>query len=853
MSRTPPEDSAPQGSSGNPPKRKKNDAKDKGKSRSLIVRFFNHPVGKVLLALIVFSFSGVLMVTAYYYNKYATFIEDKLNEGPYSNTSKLYATPQVVNLRDDTSPEEIAEALRRAGYTTSRSNRMGWYSQKPDSVEVYPGPDSYFQQEAHLVKFKGTDVAEIVSLRDNTQRTQFWLEPEIITNLADKNREKRRILTFAEIPQVMVNAVLSAEDKRFFQHAGFDPLRILKSAYEDIKAGDISQGASTISMQLAREIWGNKVRGWKRKIPEVLMTLHLERKLTKNEIFEHYTNQIDLGRVGSFNIHGFGEGAQVFFGKELRKLNIQEAALLAGIVQAPSAFNPLRNPEKARARRNIILRMMRDNGYITQTEYEAASNAPLGVVSGGSESEDAPYFAHYLNDQLQTKFQDRDFQEDSYRVYTTLDINLQKAAASAVKAGVKELNATAIKRGRTAAKGWPPIQAALVAMDAHSGEILAMVGGEDYGVSQLNRALAKRPPGSIFKPFVYAAALNTASEGGLNPVTPATTVVDEATTFWFDDKPYEPGNFGDKFLNGPVTMRYALAHSLNIPTLKFAEMAGYDTIVTLARASGMNNQIKATPAVALGAYEVTPIEIAGAYTVFSNSGVYVEPSSVKLIRDKDGKVVYTNKPKTRNVLDPRVTYMMVDLLQEVMRSGTAAGVRGRGFTLPAAGKTGTSHDAWFAGFTSKIIAVVWVGYDDNRDVKMEGAKAALPIWTEFMKQAHEFSPYRFAGGFGAPDGVVSVEIDSATGKLAAAGCSGTTKSEVFLAGTQPLEYCNGSSATRVMAFASEPEPEAKDDPRPARRSRKTTAIPVSDKQTAPKPPAAPPKKGILDRLFGWAK
>jgi penicillin-binding protein 1B len=651
----------------------------------------------------------------------------------------------------------------------------------------------------------------------------------------------------------MVNAVLSAEDKRFFQHAGFDPLRVIKAAYVDVKSGQNLQGASTLSMQLAREIWGNKERGWQRKLPEILMTLHLERKLTKNEIFEHYTNQIDLGRVGSFNIHGFGEGAQVFFGKELRKLNLQEAALLAGIVQAPSRFNPLRNPDRARTRRNIILMMMRDNEYITQKEYEAASNAPLGVVSGGSDSEDAPYFAHYLNDQLQAQFQDRDFQEDSYRVYTTLDMNLQKAGAAAIKAGLKELNATAVKRGRTAAKGWPPIQAALVAIDAHTGEMLTMVGGEDYGASQLNRALAKRPPGSVFKPFVYAAALNTASAGGVNPITPASTVVDEPTTFWFDDKPYEPGNFGDKFLNAPVTMRYALSHSLNIPTIKFAEMAGYDTIVTLAKAAGMNNQIKATPAVALGAYEVTPIEVAGSYTIFSNYGTYVEPSSIKLIRDKDGKVVYTNKPKTRNVLDPRISYMMVDLLQEVLRSGTAAGVRGRGFTLPAAGKTGTSHDAWFAGFTSKIIAVVWVGYDDNRDVKMEGAKAALPIWTDFMKRAHEFSPYRYARGFPAPDGVVSVDIDSSTGKLAAGGCGGTVKAEVFLAGTQPLEYCNGSSATRVMAFAAEPDDEEKDEPRPARRSRRTTSIPISDGQTSSAKPAPPPaeKKGVINRILGW--
>jgi len=818
---------------------------------SLPKRFLSGTFGRVLLALGIFGLSAGLITFSYFYYKYATLIEEKLAGGPFVNTSKLFSAPQVINLEDETSPEEIAAALRRAGYGESRSNRMGWYQLKPDGIEVFPGGDSYFQQEAHVVRFHDGAVSQIISLRDNTARTQFWLEPELITNLFDRNREKRRILRFHDIPQLVVNAVLSAEDKRFFQHAGFDPFRIIKSAYVDIKTMSNTQGASTLSMQLARSLLLTTDRNWRRKIPEILITMHLERKLTKEEIFEHYANQIYLGRVGSFNVHGFGEGAQVFFGKDLRQLSLPEAALLAGVIQSPSRFNPLRYPDRARTRRNIILSMMRDNGHVTQKEYEEASNAPLGVSSNSSESEDAPYFVDLVNSQLLNQFKDHDFQANSYRVYTSLDMNLQKAAAEAMRIGLKEVDESLLRRGRTQAKGWPLVQAAMVVLDARTGEMKALIGGRHYGTSQLNRALARRQPGSVFKPFVYAAALSTALEGSGKTITPVTTVMDEPTTFWFDDKPYEPSNFKDEF-HGMVTLRQALSKSMNIPTIKFAEMIGYDKVVDLARNAGLNMDIQPTPAVALGAYEVRPLEIAGAYTIFSNKGVYVEPGWIKLIRDQDGKIIFNQKPVEREVLDPRVSYMMVNLLEEVLRSGTGVATRARGFSLPAAGKTGTYYDGWFAGFTSELICVVWVGYDDNRDIKQEGSKTALPIWTEFMKRAHQFRPYRRAKPFQAPDGIVTVDVDPGSWKLAGSGCGSPPKSEVFLAGTQPLEYCGGG-ATQVASWdVPSADPVVEDSGKPRRSVRRaSTSIPVISpppperKTTEPKE-----KKGVLSRILG---
>ncbi len=819
-------------------------------NRALLVRLLMHPAGKVLLAMGVFAATLATMVFTFYYVRYARLIEEKLARGPFTNTARLFAAPQALSLGEEIAADELVTHLRSAGYGESRGNRMGWYNRRSDSLEIFPGPEAYFQQEAGLIRFREGRIAQIISLRDNTERTQYLLEPELVTNLFDRNREKRRLVKFGDIPKVAVNAVIAAEDKRFFQHAGFDPLRVIKAAYVDLRERRKAEGASTLSMQVARGFWLTQDKTWRRKAAEVLITLQLEQKLTKEEIFEYYVNQVYLGRRGSFNIHGIGEAAQAFFGKDIRQLNLPEAALLAGVIQRPSRHDPFRNPERARARRNVILGLMRESDLIGEQEHAAAVTAPLGLAASASESADASYFVDLVNSQLQERFQDHDFQANSYRIYTTLDLNLQRAAAEAVEAGLRDVDDQLRRLGRTAARGWPGVQVALVALDATSGEVRALIGGRNYGASQLNRALAKRQPGSVFKPFVYAAALNTALEGGPRPITPISTVVDEPTTFWYDNKPYEPNNYKNEF-HGVVTLRQALAKSMNIPTVKFAESVGYDRVVELARQAGLNMAIQPTPAVALGAYEVTPVEIAGAYTIFVNQGVFHRPSWIRLIRDQHGKTLFENKAETQAVLDARVAYLMVHLLEDVLRSGTGVGVRGRGFALPAAGKTGTSHDGWFAGFTSRLLCVVWVGYDDNRELKLEGARSALPIWTEFMKRAHQYRSYRSVRPFEPPDGVVSVEVDPASGRLAAAGC-GPPRAELFIAGSQPNELCRGGT-TQVAGWDTPVEETAAPgaEPRKARagRSQEVASVRV--------PPAAPPaveektkpKKGFFSRIL----
>ncbi len=338
-----------------------------------------------------------------------------------------------------------------------------------------------------------------------------------------------------------------------------------------------------------------------------MITLELEQKLSKQEIFEFYCNQIDLGHRGTFGIRGFGEASQAYFGKDIRQLTVPEAAMLAGLVQRPSYYNPFRHPDRIRERRNVVLSLMRQNGFISEREYALACDTPVQLVTAGSESTEAPYFVDLVNDDLQAHFQDKDFQAASYRIYTTLDLDLQRAAVEAVRLGMVHVDEQLKKQRRHKNVAFPDAQVALIAIDPHTGAIKALIGGRNYGVSQLNRVLAMRQPGSSFKPFVYAAALDTAINGGQRIVTPATMVDDEPTTFWFDNKPYEPANFKHEYY-GEVTLRQALAHSMNVATIKVAEMIGYDAVVQLARKAGLNDDIQATPAVAIGAYDTMPLE-----------------------------------------------------------------------------------------------------------------------------------------------------------------------------------------------------------------------------------------------------
>ena len=722
-------------------------------------RFWFGPAGIVLSALLLIVAVTGVGVFSYYWHRYSRLIDRKLSGGPFNTPSKIFAAPEAVYVGLPVHPGEVVSRLRNAGYSESSANRNGWYRVRADAVEIFPGADSYFAAEPAVVKFAGNKVARIVSLRDNTDQSLYELEPELITNLFDKSREKRRLVRFEEIPPILRNAIIAIEDKRFFEHRGFDPLRLIKAAYIDLREMRKEQGASTLSQQLARSFFLYQDKHWTRKVAELLITLQLEQRLSKEQIFEFYCNQIYLGRRGTFNVHGIGEAAQAYFGKDFRDLTLPEAATVAGIIQRPGYFDPFRNPDRVRDRRNLVLSAMLQNDFIKRQQYEDAIKTPLNVAIGAIESSDAPYFVDLVNEQLQARFPEKDLVTQVYRVYTTLDLNLQRAAVGAVRYGMPLVDEQIKRQRRFRGKTAPVPQCALVALDPHTGEVKALLGGRNYGLSQLNRVVAKRQPGSAFKPFVYATALETALEPASGPVlTPVSAIEDVPTIFWFDGKPYEPSNFKHE-LHGMTTLRMALAKSMNIATVKVAETVGYDKVVELARRAGMNLQIQPTPAVALGAYEVQPLEVAGAYTMFANGGVRADPYMIRTVRAQTGRTVLENHPKQTPVLDPRIAYMMTNLLEEVMRSGTAAGTRARGFVVPAAGKTGSSRDGWFAGYTSNLLCIVWVGLDDNTDLEIEGAKSALPIWTEFMKRAITFRAYRNPAPFEPVDGIVTAEVD----------------------------------------------------------------------------------------------
>lgn len=794
--------------SARPKSRSKNSGPPRSGFLGLLVYIFAMPAVRYGL----FALAGIAIILAVMvgleYRKYARLTDQKLVSGPFPNSSLLYAAPQVIGVGDPGAPLQFANRLRESGYLEdARSNTLGWYHIRPSAIEIFPGQSSYSRSEPGVIKFSDGKVSSIISLSDNAPRTQYTMEPRLLSSLFDRNREKRRLVKYDDIPPMLVHAVISIEDKRFFQHSGFDPVRIGKAVLVDIRERRNAQGASTLTQQLARNIWLDSRKTYGRKFDELLITIHLERKLTKQKIFEYYANQVDLGRRGSFAIRGFGEAAQAYFGKGLGSLTISEAATLAGLIQQPSRFNPVRYPERARSRRNIVLRQMLDNRYITDEQYREALDAPIVTSRQGVESADAPYFVDLVNERLANEFGDQDFQESGSRIYTTLDPDLQRDAAEAIGVGLKEVNTILARRAKKGEKIGDP-QVALICMDPHTGEVKALIGGKNYGVSQLNHAVAKRPSGSIFKPFVYAVALNSGLQPRPDPLTASTMLKDEMRTFYFGGQAYEPTDYHKDEGSGDVTLRTAFARSLNIPAVEVAEAAGYNNIAELAHQAGLQD-IQPTPSMALGAYNVTPLDITSAFTTFANDGVMIHARMISEIVGRNDES-WKSSPDTRKLLDPRVNFLVLSLMQEVLRSGSGAGVHARGFNLPAAGKTGSSHDAWFAGFTSKLLCVVWVGLDDYQDLKIDGAKAALPIWAEFMRRAHKHRAYRDVSDFKAPEGVVSSPVDSQTGQLATGNCPPKqVNTEYFLLGTQPASFCllHQSGGTQIAGWEAAPLPQ----------------------------------------------
>jgi len=739
----------------------------------------------------------------YYYIKYDRIIAQRFRSPVFSNSAKIFALPQTIRDGEKTDAKEIAADLRRAGYSDEKHtdienlSPMGSFRLMPDGIEITPGSESYHSPEEARIMIEDGQVTQIAS--KGNQLSAYELEPQLVTSLFDaEQRSKRQIVKYNDIPKVMVDAVLAIEDRRFFEHSGVNFLRMAEAGWIDLTRQRHEQGGSTITMQLSRGFFLTPEKTIKRKLTEMLIAEEMEQKFSKQQIFEFYANWVNLGQRGSFAISGFAEASRAYFNKDLKDISLPEAALIAGIIQGPSRLSPYRHPERALERRNLVLDSMVDTHAITREQADKAKAAPLKLAAPNVEASDAPYFVDMVRDSLINKFNEHDLNDQSYRIYTTLDPDLQKAAAQAVESGIKlvdqqvtKLRTKRVKVGKkyeTQVLPGPQAQVALVALDPHTGSVLALVGGRDYGFSQLNHAVSKRPTGSIFKPFVYAAAMNTGIDGSQNVITPASTVTDAPTSFAYGDQIYEPRNYKEEY-HGDVTLRYALAMSLNNATVKVAEEVGYDKVADLAKQAGITS-VKPTPAMALGSYEATPLDMAGAYTSFANNGERLSPILVNSVRNAKGDVVANFKTEQRQVLDPRIAYIMTNMMESVINNGLGyTAVRLRGFTQPAAGKTGSSHDGWFAGYTSNLLCIVWVGYDDYSDLRLSGAQTAAPIWTAFMKKAAELPQYSDMKEFAQPTGVVDVQLDKSTNRLATSSCP-DDYTAAFIAGTEPRETCD---------------------------------------------------------------
>ena len=727
-------------------------------------------------------------VSAYFYVSYARLIDARLHGEAERSLPRVYARPVVLRRGQALTRQDLIGRLNDLGYAQrQRATAPGEFAVERDAISIKPRSTDL---GSAVVRVAGARTVQRIDV-GRSRRESVELDAPLLTALVGSGgREKRRKVPLSAIPKYMRDAVLAIEDQGFYSHPGINPVRLLAAAITNVR-GDAPNlvGYSTITQQLSRMFFladefnaelisGDRSYG--RKFREAVMSLVLERRATKDEILELYLNDVYLGQRGSFAIHGVAEAARLFFGKDVANLSLGEAALIAGVIQSPASRSPFARPDRAVERRNVVLQAMADEGYITRVAADKATVEPLKVVTRSVDNE-APYFVDMVGEQVAQAFPGVTAQTGQVDVYTTLDLNLQRAALDAVRSGLASVDRLLARRETP-----QPAQAALVAVDPRTGEILAMVGGRSYNQSQFNRTIAaRRQPGSVFKPFVYLAAFERAAGEGRTDFTPASMTLDEPGTLEFDEQVWEPSNYDD--YDGEITWRRALAMSRNLGTIHVGEHVGFDRVAALWRQVGVGTPAKAVPAITLGVFELTPVEVAQAYTLFVNGGGVRPLQAIRHIDAASGRV----EPKAaavRRVARADTTFLVTSMMRSVMSEGTATSVRASGFTADAAGKTGTTNDlrdAWFVGFTPQLLTVVWVGFDDNRPLSLTGTQAALPIWTQFMRAALAGRP---DVPFEVPDGIAFAEIDRDTGKRALPTCPRVI-SESFLAGTEPAEYC----------------------------------------------------------------
>jgi penicillin-binding protein 1B len=786
---------------------------------------------------VVFVGAAVLGVMIYYWTVFSGRIDNLLAGEVFTRSAGIYAAPKQLRVDETISQTDLIAFLKRAGYvekSQQADNSRGRYTVNGTTVEIEPSSASSVdgrQQFVHVrVQFNGSGKA-ISSLYDLDSRSSLertWLEPELISSVTGTERAKRKVIGFGDLPPHLVKAITVTEDRSFFEHYGVNIRGIIRAFVRRVEADPNSpiarQGGSSITQQLVKNLLLSPEQTWRRKTAEAYMSIILETRLSKEKIFELYCNQVYMGQQAGFSINGFGEAASAYFNKDVTNLTLAESAFLAGLIRSPNRYNPYTKVETATARRNQVLDSMAEAGAITADEAKKAKETSLQVVParGRIDVSDAPYFADYVQNQLGDMIAGGSGTEH-LRIYTTIDMDLQRAAYTALTKQLAALDKIQSKRFEPGT-----LQAALVAMNAKTGEIVAMVGGRDYSKSQLNRAAdALRQPGSVFKPFVYATALNTAYDPIPRVITPSTTYMDEPKTFTYDNQEYSPGNFGETYSHEPVTLRYALVHSLNVVTVEVAMEVTIGRVMSLAAKAGLPRPARAYPAMALGTSEATPLQIASAYTSFANLGTRTTPIAINRITTGNGVTIAAPTTQKNEVMRPEVAYVMTSFMKDVVNRGTASKVRGRGLKAVLAGKTGTSRDGWFAGYTPNLVCAVWVGFDDGSQLGLTGANSALPIWSDFMQVALAEHP-EWDGDWEVPAGLEQVDVNPKTGAPTQPG-DAEKRVEYFINGTGPSD----TAETPV----EEATPEELPEPTPGVEPQPMDPIPMPSPSPSPRRPA----------------
>ena len=714
------------------------------------------------------------------YSTYARIVDARLTRGYLISRAGIYAAPRTLRPGQKLSEVSLAAALRRAGYIESEDAGEIWngsFTLQDNTIELRPNTASGFPASVRVTIGPDDRIAGLIG--DGLTLDSFTIAPESLTSDPSMKGGVRYQLSFKDLPPVLVHAITSIEDRRFFDHHGVDIFGVVRALLRNAGDERMGQGGSTITQQLVKNTYLTPERTLRRKYAEAMLAFTIERRLSKEEIFALYCNEIYLGQRGALAVRGVDQAAHVYFGKPLDELSLTEAATIAGMIQGPSRYSPVHHADAARARRNTVLGTMARDGFITLDQAANAAKESLTIADFDPAREsDAPYFIDYVNrmsaaerhpaggaqaSSLQTEEDEANSGSDAKSagrmsadrrqdvgapIVTTLDLDLQQLAAQAVKHQLNHLDETYKSRGLRP-------EAALVALDPKTGNVLAMIGGRNYSESQLNRATdAKRQPGSVFKPFVYAAALES-------DMSPLAMFKDAPREFTYDRKlKYRPMNYGGGFSMRDVPMRTGLIKSLNVVTVDVAMQTGLARVANTALAFGLPRPIP-YPALALGTTEATPLQIASAYAVFANGGRRVNPTVVE----------QTNATgETAQIIKPSTAFMVTDMLEGVIDQGTAHAARGSIKNTAIAGKTGTSHDGWFVGYTPNLVCAVWIGFDDNKQLGLTGAAAALPVWTEFMKATVDLRPELGGKSFDQPDGISIVEIDLETNEIATRKC-----------------------------------------------------------------------------------